>query len=90
MILYFKNSHGIMREIAKLDDYCTDGEILTAAFAEIDAFCKERNFKTYYTRIWNEERDGKMMTKFDVGSHTEFFYLDPSVDIDRVRDPLEG
>lgn len=78
MQLFFKNSQGQMREIAKLDDYSlTSGELFGAAMAEIEAFCKERNFKIHYTRMWNAEKDGKEMTAFDVGSHTEFFYLDP-------------
>ena len=33
-------------------------------------YTNKRPFKSYYTRIWEE--DG--MIKFDVGSHTEFFF----------------
>ena len=39
----------------------------------IHAFCEERNFKIYYTRIW---RDDNGLKVYDVGSWTEFFYLD--------------
>ena len=37
----------------------------------IKCFCNERNFTIYYYRTW--ERDNVKV--FDVGSHTEFFYL---------------
>lgn len=35
----------------------------------IQCFLDEHNFKSYYTRIWNTDEG----TKYDVGSHTEFF-----------------
>lgn len=76
MILYFKNSRGIMREIAQISDDLTVSEARNEAIRHIYQFCDERNFKIYYVRIWNTEQDGKPMTKFDVGSHTEFFYTD--------------
>lgn len=38
----------------------------------INRFLNDHKFKSYYTRIWEE--CGRL--KFDVGSHTEFFYLD--------------
>lgn len=37
----------------------------------INKFLDEHNFKSYYTRVW-EENDRLV---FDVGSHTEFFIL---------------
>ena len=36
-------------------------------------FCEERNFKIYYIRSWKNK--GKNMIQYDVGSHSEFFYL---------------
>lgn len=71
------------REITKIYDHDRDGrakadaEILSEAMLHIKAFTAERNFKIYYTRIWNA--DGE--TIFDVGSHTEFFHLVPEVNI---------
>lgn len=76
MILYFKNSLGIMREIAQISDDLTVSQAKAEAIRHIHQFCDERNFKIYYIRIWNTEQDNKPMTKFDVGSHTEFFYTD--------------
>lgn len=64
MKLYFENSNRVRRLIAEPNT--RDG-----AFEAIRAFCEERNFKIYYTRIWNTV-DGEC---FDVGSHSEFFYL---------------
>lgn len=79
MKLYFRNSRNIMREIAVIDgEYHTHKEIYSAAMKEIIKFCNKNNpnFKFYYVRTWNEKIDGVMMTVFDVGSHTEFFYAD--------------
>lgn len=42
------------------------------AFEEIHKFLKEHNYKSYYTRIWYEDN----IKKYDVGSYTEFFYLE--------------
>ena len=33
------------------------------------------------TRVWHTEHKGQQMTKFDVGSHTEFFYLDQIINL---------
>ena len=69
MKLYFKNSHGERRIIAEPE---TEEE----AYKEMRKFCEDRNFKIYYIRSWMTS-DG--LKKFDVGSWTEFFYLDDSV-----------
>ena len=65
MKLYFENSIGKRRIIAKPK---TEEE----AWKEIHKFCDDRNFKIYYTRSWKTPDGAKV---FDVGSHTEFFYL---------------
>lgn len=65
MNLYFKNSQGTERLIGS----CITNE--NEAMKIIKRFCNERNFTIYYYRIW--ERDNVKV--FDVGSHTEFFYL---------------
>lgn len=61
----FKNSNGIKREIAKVTN-------MEEAYEEINKFCSERNFEIFYTRSW--KRDAT--TIVDVGSHTEFFYIE--------------
>ena len=66
MILYFKNSRGERRVIA---EPATEEE----ANKEIHKFCEDRNFKIYYTRSWMTSNGLK---KFDVGSWSEFFYLE--------------
>lgn len=68
MKLYFQNSRGKRRKIAAP---LTEED----AIKIIHAFCEERNFKIYYTRSWRAADGTKV---FDVGSHTEFFYLDDS------------
>ena len=65
MKLYFENSRGQRMVIAEPK---TEKE----AWKEINNFCEERNFKIYYVREWKTE-DGANV--YDVGSHTEFFYL---------------
>lgn len=66
MTLYFEDSYGTTRVIA---EPTTEEE----AMREIHKFCDDRNFKIYYTRSWVDNNGFKV---FDVGSHTEFFYLD--------------
>lgn len=87
MQLFFKNSYGQVRELARLDDYSlTNRELFNAAMSEIESFCSERSFKIHYTRLWNNtKQNDRDMTVFDVGSHTEFFYLDPPLDIESLR-----
>lgn len=65
MKLYFENSQGNERLIAEVQNE-------KEAFKEINKFCEERNFKIYYVRSWMS--NGRK--KYDVGSYTEFFYLD--------------
>ena len=55
----------------------TDEEVYDAAFNEIKKFCDDRNFTVYYLRLWNTNED----TIIDVGSHTEFFHINPKIDI---------
>lgn len=66
MKLYFENSIGERRIIA-------EPKSEEEAYKEIHKFCEDRNFKIYYVRTWiiPEER----AKVYDVGSHTEFFYL---------------
>lgn len=73
MKLYFENAYGTSRVIAEV---ATEQEA-RAKMVEFIADCnknkpKTRQFKSYYTRSWVE--NGK--TWFDVGSHSEFFYVD--------------
>lgn len=44
---------------------------------EINKFLKDNNFKSYYMRSWfNIERNQYVI---DVGSYTEFFYVDKRI-----------
>lgn len=65
MKLYFKDSYGRRRMIDKPKTY-------NEANKMIYDFCKARDFRIYYIRNWIE--NGELV--YDVGSHTEFFYLD--------------
>ncbi len=66
MKLYFENSYGERRIIA-------EPETEQDAYKEMNKFCDDRNFEIYYVRSWTT-KDG--LKKFDVGSHSEFFYLE--------------
>lgn len=66
MKLYFENSCGKRRVIAEPK---TEGE----AYKEMNKFCEDRNFIIYYVRSWRNKEGLKV---YDVGSHSEFFYLD--------------
>lgn len=70
MKLIFENSYGVERVVA-------DVQSEKEALAYIYKFCEERNFKVYYTRIW--ETNGRK--HFDVGSHTEFFHLEDDSEV---------
>lgn len=77
--LFFDGESG-KRKIAEVNCTSPDGgeadkEAVRLAMTSIQKFCEEWNFRVHYTRIWDE--DGR--TVFDVGSHTEFFLLEPGV-----------
>lgn len=65
MKLLFQNSNGSERIIADVNSFEEANE-------EMDKFMEERNFKSYYKRLWDE--DGRL--KIDVGSWSEFFFID--------------
>lgn len=65
MKLYFENSYGKRRIIAEPN---TEEE----AWREIHKFCEEKQFHIYYARTCQAPDGAKC---YDVGSHTEFFYL---------------
>lgn len=73
MKLYFENMYGESREIAT----CKNEEEVIKAIHTFVSICnknkpKDKQFKIYYTRTW-EEKDGKVW--YDIGSHSEFFYV---------------
>ena len=63
--LWFQNSRGLEREIAKVSNF-------NDVFTGISNFLADHNYKSYYIRSWKE--DGRI--KYDVGSWSEFFYTD--------------
>lgn len=67
MKLYFQNSYGEERLIS-------EPKTVQECYLEINKFLDKHNFKSYYTRMWEE--NGRI--KLDVGSYSEFFYVDGS------------
>ena len=61
----FENRYGERRVIGQAANHEEAGKI-------ISDFLKAHHYKSYYTRMWEE--DGK--TWFDVGSHAELFLYD--------------
>lgn len=78
MKIYFENSAGKSRLIANLDGDYSD------ALGVINEFCLKRAFKVPYIRVFNTEFKAKPATQFDVGSHSEFFYVVPAFNLDEV------
>ena len=81
MNLWFGNSYGQRRIIAE----CQNPQEVNKAIDKFIAECnaakargtgKNHPFVRYYTRVWEE--DG--MVKYDVGSHTEFFYWEGPIE----------
>lgn len=66
--VYFKNSQGQSRPIGEADS-------LQGANAIISVFLADHKYISYYQRCW--QKDGK--TFIDVGSHSEYFWLDKEV-----------
>lgn len=76
--LHFENSMGQRRLVSTLiDPYNDQSRILKMATSAINEFCSEWNFTIYYTRVWNDTEQNE--TCFDVGSHSEFFYISPAI-----------
>lgn len=69
MNLYFRDNYNNKRLIA------SNLELEKEIWEHIQKFLNERNFKSYYTRVWY--KDG--YTWYDVGSHTEFFLVDANI-----------
>lgn len=65
MKLYFRNSKDQLRLIAE----CESEEL---CYDQIVGFLQDKNYKSYYSRIWIND-DG--ITIVDVGSHSEFFEI---------------
>ena len=65
MKLFFKNGKGKEKLIA---EPLSKEEVVR----EINKFINDHNYKSYYIRVWEE--NGRL--KFDVGSWSEFFYLE--------------
>ena len=61
----FENSKGQSRTIGTVENE-------KSAFKVINNFLDDHNYKSYYQRTW--KKDDKT-TVVDVGSHTEFFYI---------------
>lgn len=71
--LIFRNSRNQERVIAEVHNYQDIWKAIDNFILECNTKWPKKNpFKRYYTRVWNE--DGR--AKFDVGSWSEFFYLD--------------
>ena len=69
MKLYFERSNGEFVFVCKSCEKCAD--------ADIRDYVKKLNpnYKIYYTRYWNADKEGKFHRIYDIGSHTEFFHL---------------
>lgn len=67
MVLFFENSYGARRVL-------TTPQTFEEAVRDISKFLKDHSYTSYYMRTWRADEDDCQLV-FDVGSHTEFFYL---------------
>ena len=74
MKVYFENSNKKKRIIADIPNG-TEEDACNA----IKKFLDEHNYKSYYQRRYNIPVGGSTMTCIDVGSWSEFFYVDPPI-----------
>ena len=73
LCLYFRNSYGMERVIGNPKIQEDISKIKKEIGQTIDAFLKQHNYISYYTRIWyNKEKEEWI---YDVGSWNEFFVL---------------
>ena len=63
--ILFENSSGQLRIIGTVENEETASKV-------INDFLNEHNYKSYYSNCWNTD---DKTTVVDVGSHTEFFYI---------------
>lgn len=83
--VFFENSYGQERVIAEV-------QTMSEALDAIHDFLVEREYKSYYTRFWIEDKPNDnepcYALTFDVGSWSEFFhiYFDNMVQADKFRD----
>lgn len=75
MFLYFRNGRGNERIIAECSDF-------DEVAVRINKFCSDRNYKSYYTRSWQEENGDWW---YDVDSHSEFFIVRNAVTTDATE-----
>lgn len=73
--VYFERTNGEIITIGTNE--CTQEESYRAASTTIKDFCAKHNYKIPYTRMWDASLNGVDMTCLDVGSHTEFFWVEP-------------
>ena len=69
MKVYFENTYGDWRLIGECKE---EKEVMTI----IKKFLQNHHFKSHYTRYWDS--DG--WRHYDVGSHTEFFHWQTSLE----------
>lgn len=77
--LYFERSNGNLISLGVVDG--EDEENRSKVFSVVKQFCADHHYKIPYTRMWNAPMNGTEMTCLDVGSHTEFFWVEPPLEL---------
>ena len=69
MVLVFKNNKGKRKVVG----YPKNN---SEAFEMMNDYCSKNNLKVKYYRVCaRDQGNGKIVTTFDFGNHTEFFYM---------------
>ena len=88
MTLFFKSSRGERREVGNINEALPAKEQLRVAGELINGYVKKLNpdYKIPYMRVYNiaqtamgEIYNGEIVTHFDVGSWSEYFFVYPAI-----------
>ena len=76
-MVYFENSNGELISLDVVDCNNATDQVFTV----VRRFCEDHHYKIPYMRMWNDQMHGIDMTCLDVGSHTEFFWVEPPLEL---------
>lgn len=86
MVVYFENSYGDLIKVGNVDGRKSSKSKFNATMNLVYEFCERRGYNIPYSRFWTTELQHQAATQIDVGSHTEFFYTVPNLDMTSITD----
>ena len=83
MRLYFNDSKNKNKLVCKVNSNLSKEEKNSKCYEAMNEFYKRRNCEMPYVRKWCCVEDGIDKTLFDIGSHSEHFWADENLWIDK-------